>query len=460
MGPETPLPRNSTPSSAKMPNRSLRRARREGATGRPVRQKTQKTQKTVRTTTLTRARGRKKKRTVGWGPRAIARPPAPRVVPNATRASEARENRAVERARAPEHLALVRSERADVVGRLVDGDEQVPRVLPLVLAAQSRRAGRRAALLVRVRGGGALLRPALLPEPLNRAQDGPGALLRASSSRHGQPRVPFSIDNLAVARVESHRPGLRARRPPAGLPERLRVDEVYQRANARAVVQLELVLQRAVAHVFGDVDAEAALGGLVDVQDLVVVVALVVVSRGPRGRAIERELDLVVRPLFLPELVRAASMKGSRRSERGARGRRGARRDAGTVGDGGGGARGISSRVFPREPSEIRARGATHRTSCVSRFGSTRSMNPFGCDVITGHGMSVDGSSSIAPAQTRPAPRAGAGAEFPLAFAGAPIALGRNRDPRARATVVRCSRTTSALTNANVSTFLRGLRAV
>ena len=106
--------------------------------------KRRRPQKTVRTTTLTRARGRKKKRTVGWGPRAIARPPAPRVVPNATRASEARENRAVERARAPEHLALVRSERADVVGRLVDGDEQVPRVLPLVLAARSRRAGRRA----------------------------------------------------------------------------------------------------------------------------------------------------------------------------------------------------------------------------------------------------------------------------------------------------------------------------
>ena len=42
--------------------------------------------------------------------------------------------------------------------------------------------------------------------------------------------------------------------------------------------------------------------------------------------------------------------------------------------------------------------GRTHRTSCVSRSGSVRSTNPLGCAVITGHGTSVDGSSTIAGA--------------------------------------------------------------
>ena len=92
----------------------------------------------------------------------------------------------------------------------------------------------------------------------------------------------------------------------------------------------------------------------------------------------------------------AASRARARRRERRAPGFLGAWRDTprGTRGA----ARARPSRAMCRCREDARAGGRTHRTSCVSRSGSVRSTNPLGCAVITGHGTSVDGSSTIAGA--------------------------------------------------------------
>ena len=58
----------------------------------------------------------------------------------------------------------------------------------------------------------------------------------------------------------------------------------------------------------------------------------------------------------------------------------------------------VEPRDVPLSGKTLGAWGGTHRTSCVSRSGSVRSTNPLGCAVITGHGTSVDGSSTIAGA--------------------------------------------------------------
>mmetsp|Transcript_36085 Transcript_36085/g.90048 ORF Transcript_36085/g.90048 Transcript_36085/m.90048 type:complete len:293 (-) Transcript_36085:54-932(-) len=164
------------------------------------------------------------------------------------------------------------------------------------------------------------LRAALLPEALNGGQDGAAAILGAPPARHRKPREPLLVHQFARP-IPGHEPVPSPKRlcPGSGLPavffdaalagvgvaaggasQRLGVDKIYERANLGAVVELELVLERAVAHVLGHVERESSLGRLEDVEHVVVVPSLPLVDPWP----VERELHLIVRALLLPQLVR------------------------------------------------------------------------------------------------------------------------------------------------------------
>lgn len=339
---------------------------------------------------------------------------------------------------APEDLALVGSERLDVVGRLVDGDEEVARILPLVPVVGG---------CVRPGGArGALLGPALLAEPLNGAEDRSLASLGASAASDGEPGVAVLVRQRGGTVGGESLGGFAAAgcRPAR---QRLGVDEVDERANAGAVVQPELVLQGAVANVIGHVQAEAALGRLVDAEHVAVRRTLGGIRPAPSGGSVEGELDLIVGALLLTELVGAVGGKsrwswmerqdvcagGSSRPirhGRDARGRSGDR-DSGEYGE-----------TSHREISPRLTFGGTHRTSCVSLSGSVLSTKPLGCAVIIGHGTSLDMSSSTTTVAAARAPRpeagpAGFGFGCPAICCEAGRDSGRRRSARAcEATVV------------------------
>jgi hypothetical protein len=277
-----------------------------------------------------------------------------------------------------------------VVGGFVDGDEEVSRILPLFA-----RLGLRL-LLPR----GALLRASLLAEALDGGEDGARASLGASRASDGEPRVSGADEMPLAVCADASRAGP----APGDGGERLGVDEVDERADGGAVVELEFVLEGAVAHLDGNVDGEGTLGGLVDVERGVVEGRLVVVDALAGRGAVERQLHLVVRALLLAELVGAAGGGDGRVRGHGgdewmwvsggdARGRVGrARGDAGRARGGRDGRSRPPTGVGPLRGWESGA----HRTSWVSRSGSVRSTNPLGCAVSTGQGISVVTSSTSA----------------------------------------------------------------
>ena len=275
MGPDTPEPRNSSLVAEKIPKRSLRSAK-----------------------------GQRKmsRRGVGKNPLDDAkkqRASRSRAGPRRARGSRAEDAAGFPRY-APEDLALVGSERLDVVGRLVDGDEEVARILPLVPVVGG---------CVWPGGArGALLGPALLAEPLNGAEDRSLASLGASAAGDGEPGVAVLVRQRGGTVGGESLGGFAAAgcRPAR---QRLGVDEVDERANAGAVVQPELVLQGAVANVIGHVQAEAALGRLVDAEHVAVRRTLGGIRPAPSGGSVEGELDLIVGALLLTELVGAVDGK-------------------------------------------------------------------------------------------------------------------------------------------------------
>ena len=178
-----------------------------------------------------------------------------------------------------------------MVGGFVDGDEEVTRILPLFAGFGLR------LLLPR----GALLRASLLAEALDGGQDGARASLGASRASDGEPRVSGADEMPRAVCADAPRAGS----APGDGGERLGVDEVDERADRGAVVELEFVLEGAVAHLDGNVDGEGTLGGLVDVERGVVEGRLGVVDALAGRGAVERQLHLVVRALLLAELVGA-----------------------------------------------------------------------------------------------------------------------------------------------------------
>ena len=182
-----------------------------------------------------------------------------------------------------------------MVGGFVDGDEEVSRILPLF-------AGFGLRLLLPRR---ALLRASLLAEALDGGQDGARASLGASRASDGEPRVSGADEMPRAVCADPPRAGS----TPGDGGERLGVDEVDERANAGAVVQPELVLQGAVANVLGHVQAEAALGRLVDAEHVAVRRTLGGIRPAPSGGSVEGELDLIVGALLLTELVGAVDGK-------------------------------------------------------------------------------------------------------------------------------------------------------
>mmetsp|Transcript_10276 Transcript_10276/g.42479 ORF Transcript_10276/g.42479 Transcript_10276/m.42479 type:complete len:350 (-) Transcript_10276:709-1758(-) len=280
MGPDTPEPRNSSLVAEKIPKRSLRR----DASGR---------------TSAKNVTARRGEKSVGRTEKTTGEP-RPSAGERRARGSRVEDAAGFLRC-APEDLALVGSERLDVVGRLVDGDEEVARILPLVPVVGG----------CCVRGGGArgaLLGPALLAEPLNGAEDRSLASLGASAAGDGEPRVAVLVRQRGGTVGGESLGGFAAAgcRPAR---QRLGVDEVDERANAGAVVQPELVLQGAVANVLGHVQAEAALGRLVDAEHVAVRRTLGGIRPAPSGGSVEGELDLIVGALLLTELVGAVDGK-------------------------------------------------------------------------------------------------------------------------------------------------------
>ena len=130
------------------------------------------------------------------------------------------------------------------------------------------------------------------------------ASLGAARAGDGEPGVAVLV-RQGGGTVGGESLGGLARRCRLTARQGLGVDEVDERANAGAVVQPELVLQRTVAKVLRDVHAEAALGRLVDAEHVAVRRGLGGIRPAPSGGSVEGELDLIVGALLLTELVGA-----------------------------------------------------------------------------------------------------------------------------------------------------------